>query len=99
MIGPAVDQLVVLLLRAQLVEVDHLVERGRLMLLARRRLGIAVVVKAAAVLRPVDAREADPFQVVVELLARFDIQHVDLLPIAAGLRAGVRQIAAVVARR
>ena len=92
MIGPAVDELVVVLFRAQLVEVNHLVERGRLMLLALWRLGVAVVVEAAAVLGPIDLREARPLRVVVELLAGRDVDHVDLLPVAAGFGAGVGQI-------
>src|SRR4051812_41800718 len=54
MIGPLVDDFIVCLLRAQFVKRNHLIERGGLMQFAGGRLGIAVVVKAAAVLRPID---------------------------------------------
>ena len=96
MVGPTVDELVVGLLRAQFVERDHLVERRRLMQFARGRLGVAIVVEAAAVLGPIDLREAGPLERLVDLLAGRDVDHVDLLPIAAGFGAGVGQEAAVV---
>ena len=38
----------------------------------------------------------DPLQVIVELFAGGDFEHVDLLPIAAGFVAGVGQVAAIV---
>ena len=100
MIGPAVDQLVVGLLRAQLVEVDHLVERRRpdtARPSAARDSGCS-----RSRCRPCSSRccrSATHFSWSSSSLARVDVDHVDLLPVAAGFRAGVGQQLAVVARR
>src|SRR5215211_6727094 len=96
MIGTTIHELIVCLLRAELVEVDHLVERGSLVLLAGGRLWVAVVVKTAAIFHPFDVREANPFERFVENLSGGDIQDVHLLPIAPSVFAGVCEIAAVI---
>src|SRR4029079_4056029 len=97
MIGAAVDELVVGLFGAEFVERDHLIKGGRLMQFAGGWLGVAIVVEAAAILGPIDLREAGPLQVIFQWFAGFDIEYVDLLPIAARLGTSVSEEATVFA--
>ena len=85
----AEHQLVGRLRRADAVVVDHvvLVDRGQLLALRRRR--IAAVVEAVAA--PRDARDLDPLDLVVEQLARRQVEHAVLLPVRAAARHAVGQ--------
>ena len=96
MIGPAVDELIVFLLRAQLVEVDHLVEGRCLVLLARlaARDSACSRSRVPSLFQSTSANR-DHFRWSLELLAGFDVEHVNLLPVAAGFGARVGQVAAV----
>ena len=84
-VGPLVDDLVLRLRRAHLVEAQLGVEDQALELLTLLRLGIADVEKALAIRRPVGVGELGPLQLVGELFAGGGFQHAPRHPVGARL--------------
>ncbi len=97
MLGPIVDQHVGRLRRAEVMVEELVVEVQRLELGARLGLLVAAIEKALVVLGPGGAGELGPLQFVGQLPAARDFQDVPGQPVAAGLRAAVGQVLAVVA--
>ena len=98
LVRPLVDQRVLLLQRAQLVEEDLLVLVERLERLALR-LVVAAVVEAGAVLEPGGAAELGPLHEIRQVLRRRDLAHVPLDPVGPARRERVGHVAAVLGER
>src|SRR5919201_408578 len=96
MIGALIDQPVGGLIGPKCVIIDLLIVVDvEQRIGAGRRLGIATIKKARAVVRPRGAGKLDPLQMIAPVLLRRDVAHAELLPVRAAPGCAVHERATV----
>ena len=96
-VGGGIDQRVGALRRAELMEIDLLVLVERLELGALGGCGEARIIEARSILRPRQARELDPVDLVADAAAR-DVEDLYGTPVGAAVLHRIEQLAAVLRR-